>query len=290
MYYYKMYGLIVCSEFEMQAGYPALKQEYDVMVRMIKEDEVMPKLHIPDRQLGVVKMIDDTIFWIRNGREIIIKPSEKTDWFNALQFVATECLPVILFQREIFTIHGSCIELEDKAIVITGESGAGKSSLANEFVNSGYRMLADDTVGIRVDNEGVFTIPSFPQRRLVEDLILHLGMDRTNLFDLKSSKKKYVINIGSDYCDEPRRFMALVWLIKYQGEKVMIREVTGGEKLKFLMETSYEYRLYANDKLRQNEIMDMVKICNEVVFLNVFRPNEGYTTKEQMRQIVTKLL
>ena len=46
---------------------------------------------------------------------------------------------------------------------------------------------------------------------------------------------------------------------------------------------------YANDKLHKNEIVEMVKICNEVPFYMVLRPETGYTTKEQMKLIITKL-
>ena len=289
MFYYKMYGLLVCSEIEIEAGYPAKEDKPDVMIRMINPDECMPDLHIIDRTYGVVRLVDDTYFLIRNGSEIIIKANEKTNWFNVTSYIVTEALPSILFQRGIFTIHGSCIEINDGAIVITGASGAGKSSLANEFLESGYRMLADDTVGITVNDEGVYTIPAFPQRRLVADLVEHLGLEKENLIDLNEEKQKFAINIDSQYCPQKRTFKVLVQVYKHSGKTVEIVEITGADKLRFLMDASYEYMLYANDKLRKEEIVDMVKICNNVSFYAMYRPKQGYTTKEQMNLIISKL-
>ena len=290
VFYYIMYGLLICSEIEISAGYPAHEDTPDVIIRMINPDETMPDKHIVDRIYGVVRLVDDTNILIRNGSEIVIEANDKTDWFNVISYISTEALPAILFQRGIFTIHGSCIEIKDGAIVITGASGAGKSSLANEFLDSGYRMLADDTVGIAVDNEGVYTIPAFPQRKLVGDMVEHLGLDKDKLIDLKEDKRKYAINVDTQFCPDKRPFKALVQIYKYPGKTVEIKEITGAGKLRFLMDTSYEYMLYANDKLQQNEIMDMVKICNEVSFYAVLRPEVGYTTKEQMQRIITKLL
>ena len=160
MFFYRMYGLLVCSELEIQAGYPEDEGEPDVIVRMINSEEVMPELHIIDRVYGVVKLIDDTYFLIRNGAEIIIQSSDKTDWFKATQYLVTECLPAILFQRGIFTIHGSCIEVEDGSVVITGASGAGKSSLANEFFNILYifsSVNGSNFITIDLDIKALFT-------------------------------------------------------------------------------------------------------------------------------------
>lgn len=289
MFYYKMYGVVVGSEFKIPAGYIIDEQEPDVVVRHIKTKEIMPELHIIDREYGVVQMNDGTMFHIKNGSEIIVKASEEVDWFKVTQYIATECLPAILFQRGVFTIHGSCIEVNDGALIITGASGAGKSSLANEFIESGCRILADDTVGVDVVEDDVYAIPAFPQRKLVVDMVEKVGIDSSKLIDLKQNVPKYAINVDEQYCNQPRKLKALVWVCKHSGKNVEIHEVTGADKLKFLMDTSYEYMLYVNDKVQQDEFKTLVKICNDVVFYVVLRPEGGYTTKEQMQQIVTKL-
>lgn len=97
---------------------------------------------------------------------------------------------------------------------------------------------------------------------------------------MNEDEPKYAIDVGTQYCNEPRKLKALVQIYKYPGTSVEMQEVTGAEKLRFLMNTSYEYMLYVNDKLHKEEIMDMVRICNEVPFFVLFRPEKGYTTKE----------
>ena len=290
VFYYRMYGQLVCSEVEIEAGYPVDEGEADVVIRTLRSYEVMPQEHAVDREFGVVRLRDDTFFWLRNGYEIIIKANDNTDWQKAKQYLVTECLPAILFQKGIFTIHGSCVEIDGGSVVISGASGAGKSSLANEFLYAGHRLIADDTVGLSVNESGVYTLPAFPQRKLVGDMVERLGLNRGELIDLNEDEPKYAIDVGTQYCNEPRKLKALVQIYKYLGNTVEMQEVTGAEKLRFLMNTSYEYMLYVNDKLHKEEIMDMVRICNEVPFFVLFRPEKGYTTKEQMQQIITMLL
>lgn len=284
-----MYGQLVRSEIEIEAGYPDNEGKADVVIRLLRPDEIMPEEHIVGRKSGVVRISDDTFFWIKDGNEIIIKPNDKTDWQKAKGYLINECMPAILFQRAIFTIHGSCVEINGGSVVITGASGAGKSSLSNEFLSAGYRLIADDTVGILVNNDGVFTLPAFPQRRLVGDMVDRMGLHKDELIDLKEDIPKYAINVGEQYCSEARPFSILVQLLKYPGETVEIHEITGVDKIRFLMDTSYEYLLYINDKLQKEEILEMVKICNNVPFFVMLRPEEGYTTKEQMNQILTNL-
>ncbi len=43
-------------------------------------------------------------------------------------------------------VHGSLLKIDDKYIVLAGLDGVGKSSLSNELVNLGYKLLADNFV------------------------------------------------------------------------------------------------------------------------------------------------
>ena len=59
MFYYRMYGLLVCSEIEIKAGYPENEGQPDVIVRMIRTDETMPEAHVVDRECGVIRLADN---------------------------------------------------------------------------------------------------------------------------------------------------------------------------------------------------------------------------------------
>ena len=155
-----------------------------------------------------------------------------------------------------------------------------------KLIRNDYTVLSSDEKYICKSRGKFRNINITP---LVGDMVERMGLDKDKLIDLGEDRPKYAINVDSQFCTQKKQFKALVQVCKYQGETVEIEEVTGAEKLRFLMNTSYEYMLYANDKLHKNEIVEMVKICNEVPFYMVFRPETGYTTKEQMKLIITKL-
>ena len=61
--------------------------------------------------------------------------------------VAIEYLRQCLAPRE--TKHGVLVEIHGEGVLITGESGVGKSEAALELVKRGHRLIADDAVEIK---------------------------------------------------------------------------------------------------------------------------------------------
>ncbi len=85
--------------------------------------------HCPE-DLRAAAEESDTPLWLspRRGHEL----------FNHLQYhLARKLAPQI-------TVHGVFMEIYSIGVLITGESGAGKSELALELVTRGHRLVADD--------------------------------------------------------------------------------------------------------------------------------------------------
>ncbi len=74
----------------------------------------------------------------------ILRTTESTSHFssNMLSFLNLHLAPRV-------TRHGVLIEIYGEGILITGESGVGKSECAIELVKRGHRLVADDAVEIR---------------------------------------------------------------------------------------------------------------------------------------------
>ena len=53
-------------------------------------------------------------------------------------------------------IHSSSVELDGKAILIKGESGSGKSSLALKLIMLGAKLIADDQTTVFINKGEVF--------------------------------------------------------------------------------------------------------------------------------------
>jgi len=73
-----------------------------------------------------------------NGTPLWISPKRGHELFTYLQYHLARILA-----RKI-TLHGVFIEVYSIGVLITGESGSGKSELALELITRGHRLVADD--------------------------------------------------------------------------------------------------------------------------------------------------
>lgn len=97
-----------------------------------------------------------------------------------------------LAKRE--SIHGELLEIYGLGVLITGDSGIGKSEAALGLIQRGHRLIADDRLDIyRQDEETVIGEAPKILRNLLE--IRGVGIiDVMNLFGVVSVKKRTTIN------------------------------------------------------------------------------------------------
>ena len=93
------------------------------------------------RNLGV----SDRLIRIATEKEVpILRTSKTTSSFMAevIRWLKVELAPRI-------SIHGVLVDVYGEGILITGESGIGKSEAALELIKRGHRLVADDVVEIK---------------------------------------------------------------------------------------------------------------------------------------------
>lgn len=56
-------------------------------------------------------------------------------------------------------VHASCVALGDKAVLIRGPSGSGKSDLALRLIDTGAQLLADDYTALTPDGSRLIARP-----------------------------------------------------------------------------------------------------------------------------------
>ena len=69
----------------------------------------------------------------------------------------------LLAQCDVFCLHASGVLIGDRACLFLGDSGQGKSTLARA---DSWRRISDDITPIRVDEQGAWVLPRFPQLKL----------------------------------------------------------------------------------------------------------------------------
>lgn len=93
------------------------------------------------------------------------------------------------------TIHGVLVDIYGEGVLITGESGIGKSEAALELIRRGHRLISDDVVEISKINEHTLigTAPDIT-RHFIE--IRGIGIvDIKTLYGVECVKEKQEINL-----------------------------------------------------------------------------------------------
>lgn len=56
-------------------------------------------------------------------------------------------------------VHGTCVAIAGRGVLLRGPPGAGKSDLALRLIDSGACLVADDQVELEIDDERLLTCP-----------------------------------------------------------------------------------------------------------------------------------
>lgn len=126
---------------------------------------------------------------------------------------------------ETIIIHGVLIDVFGEGVLLTGESGIGKSEAALELIKRGHRLVSDDAVVIKkVDDETLIGTAPEVTRDFIE--LRGVGaVDVKTLFGLSSVKPEQVINfeINIEEWNREREYERLEndgEIIEYLGNKL----------------------------------------------------------------------
>ena len=142
---------------------------------------------------------------------------------KAIRFLQTELAPRI-------SIHGVLVDVFGEGVLITGESGIGKSEAALELIKRGHRLVSDDVVEIKKisDNELIGSAPSIT-RHFIE--LRGIGIvDVKTLFGIQSvlETQKISLVIHLEEWNREREYDRLGLddqYIEYLGNKVVCHSI-----------------------------------------------------------------
>jgi hypothetical protein len=98
-------------------------------------------------------------------------------------------LLVALRSLGVFTIHAAAVSSGEQALLLVGESGAGKSTTATAMVNAGCRYLGDDGVLIRQRQDDIELLPFWPSFRLTDQSLASFEALRPHSIKLPGDEK-----------------------------------------------------------------------------------------------------
>lgn len=108
------------------------------------------------------------------GREILVW--EPVRWSGLSRSVLTTVVPLAMSCHGRLAFHGSAVALDRASLMLVGETGAGKSTLATALCLEGARLLADDIAYARLGPaDEVLIEPSTAATRLFPRVARRMG-------------------------------------------------------------------------------------------------------------------
>ena len=127
--------------------------------------------------------------YAQNHGRTLLRTKERTADFtsHAMEYLSKELAPCI-------TRHGVLLDIYGEGVMITGDSGVGKSEAAIELIMRGHRLVADDAVEIRrISDQLIGTAPEVI-RNYIE--LRGIGIiDVKTLFGVESVKNTQSIDL-----------------------------------------------------------------------------------------------
>ena len=291
---YYVYGLNIKSEIEIQ--------EFEKIDRIENKDIVTIRYskmqkEIKDKILEGcnIQLFKDKIWFhinniatycITNGNSIEVEVCENADMQLMKVYIMCSCLGFIMLQRDMVAIHGAVIEMDNKAVIFTGDKGAGKSTLSTALRERGYRFISDDVASTKFDKVP-YVMPGFPYQKLCKSAMDNFGYEKDEYISFMSDDEiKYIVPAKDKFVYEDRELTAIVKLSVGNVEEVTIEELRGGEKLNNIIENIYrgEYIKYL-DGMNPKYFKQCLNIAKNIRFFKITRPVNKFTVDDQIELI-----
>ena len=223
---------------------------------------------------------------VSDGRNITIIAQKDSD--PRLESLALQgvILAAVMSQRGMMVLHASAIEINGKGIVVIGDKGQGKTTLALKLLSSGGRLLSDDVTALSFEQGRAMIQPGPPVVKAWPDSLEYTGVDPhccPKLFD-ETDKRLYCLP-ASQASATPVELNRLFFL--QDAESMRLRKMGGAEKMMYLGASVYLSRF---EGLRSEEEIGrdfsfsalLANYCNTYV---IERPRRLGFLEETCREI-----
>lgn len=229
MQQYFGFGLNIESEIE----FPELLQNSFVLA-----DVTISVGDLSRQEAIVVEPRDDEFFFAvkgvaryfaSHGNSMIIDPEDKNVNPRSIRLYAlATVMAAILLQRQMIPFHTSAISVGNKLVLISGESGAGKSTVLTGLILRGYEVFSDDVVVLsQSEPDGISAFASYPMIKLWRDSITTIAHPQFSdcSFRIRHDLDKYGFFFHDTFVTQVRPVSTLIILKQREQPECSMRRL-----------------------------------------------------------------
>lgn len=134
--------------------------------------------------------LDDAVVIHLGERCASVEPLKEIGPRALEHYLVDHAIPCGLTHLGDVVVHGAGLFLNGRGILLLGESGRGKSTLAMHLAAAGWALLGDDSIRVEVARDHVTAFPSYPGFRLFDDSLELSGLESGPLVSEYASKRR----------------------------------------------------------------------------------------------------
>lgn len=189
-WYYRYAGLLVVSDLELPEWESFLHagetDAPDVFIRVNVDlggdlPAATPEPVITANEYRFF-MPDVGAYRIVNGNEIVVSPASVAGQNELRLFLLGSAWGALCYQRGLFAVHASAVQVGDEAVLFCAFPGKGKSTMTAWLAARGHALVSDDLCCIELSLYGLPVVyPSSQRFRLWSDALDALGWNTDHL-------------------------------------------------------------------------------------------------------------
>jgi hypothetical protein len=249
---YSAYGLGIHSELLLPELVAAPDAKADIIIRYGTVDHSSADIvnsnrcfHFsPDKACyywdGIVA------YQAQNGNEIIIDPDPETPESSLRIPLLGGVLFSLLYQRGLFVLHASAVNINGSVVAFLGLKGQGKSTMAATLYGRGHSLVSDDMLAVQIEGDaGAMAIPGFPNLKIwPEAAASALGDDPEDLPRLIEGYEKRARGATTGFSLDPAPLSHI--FVLGSGPRPQIEPMSHQEAVSQLLCQSYPARVFGS--------------------------------------------
>lgn len=290
MYKYIGYSQKILSDTSFDQFIPAdFSEKADIVIHHYVENEIKDilkneyQVSVKGRDIFFRNQIG--YFEARAGKEIFFEEYPGQDPAEAKEFVMGNTMAFLFFERDMNVIHGSAIRFGDKTLIVSGDSGAGKSTTASKLIREGGKLISDDQSIVYFEDNKAMLLPGYPAQKLCVDASERNNYDIGDLKKVDSQKNKYAISRMDEFYGEKSEVDKMFFLSLHEGgEDVVFEKIEGADKVNIMTNNLFLKPFFTDGiVLPPFAMMECIKMASKIDMYKISR-RSGSNTEDEIFQ------
>ena len=296
MYYYKLYGMRLASDFELVQLVTLSEQEQKLAPQITILEKPFPKEYKREQDCYSEIKKEQSILsnsycylLMEAGERIFYERKEKATDKLLNAYILGWGIAILCYQRGLLAIHCACVEKDGSAILISGDSGSGKSTITGELLKCGYTLMADDITVIATEGkDSVVAAPAFPYQKLCRDALSGEELADEGVLYIDEDKDKFLVPYRGRFCKEALPVKAMYVLGLSVDNAVKVEELVGGDKFRVCMNSLFLKPLLGAQLYAVENGIQVLEFASRIPVYSIKRP-VWKDSRDEIRNIILKM-